>query len=81
MTQNLYYSVPSDHQTVYNSRNTHSVAEQVLCHQNRAEQPVWTDKLNTRRRLASADADSLITLTIIDERLDIDLHRWTPVRG
>jgi hypothetical protein len=26
-------------------------------------------------------ADSLITWTIIDERLDIDLHRWTPVRG
>ena len=25
-------------------------------------------------------ADSLITLNIIDEILDIDLHRWTPVR-
>jgi hypothetical protein len=26
-------------------------------------------------------ADGLITLDIIDEILDIDLHRWTPVRN
>ena len=26
-------------------------------------------------------ADSLIALDIIDQILDIDLHRWTPVRG
>ena len=26
-------------------------------------------------------ADGLITLHIIDQVLDIDLHRWTPVRG
>ena len=26
-------------------------------------------------------ADGLITLNIIDQPLDIDLHRWTPVRG
>jgi hypothetical protein len=26
-------------------------------------------------------ADDLITLHIIDQVLDIDLHRWTPVRG
>ena len=26
-------------------------------------------------------ADGLITLYIIDEILDVDLHRWTPVRG
>ena len=25
--------------------------------------------------------DGLITLDIIDQMLDIDLHRWTPVRG
>jgi hypothetical protein len=26
-------------------------------------------------------ADGLITLHIIDEILDVDLHDWTPVRG
>jgi hypothetical protein len=26
-------------------------------------------------------ADGLITLSIIDQILDVDLHRWTPVRG
>ena len=26
-------------------------------------------------------ADRLITLHLIDQTLDVDLHRWTPVRG
>jgi hypothetical protein len=26
-------------------------------------------------------ADSLITLTISNQMLDVDLHRWTPVMG
>jgi hypothetical protein len=26
-------------------------------------------------------AEGLITLHVIDEILDVDLHRWTPVRG